>query len=408
MTAVAIHLRPLGSCVRFLSGGTPSKARPEFWNGDIPWVSSGEMIASRIQDTPLHISEDGAHQGSRLVPPNTVLIVVRGMSLAKEFRVSMTQREVAFNQDLKALECEKNVDPEFLYYALLAQRDYIRELASEASHGTKRLETNVLAAFQLPVPKAIRTQRRMAAILSAYDDLIENNRRRMALLESLARRLHREWFDQLRCPGCENTRFVDYLPRGWEKRRLDQCAQFLSGGTPSKARAEFWQGTIPWVSSGELTTMRIRRTSLGITEEAVEAGSRLVPPETILAVVRGMSLAKEFRIGLAARPVAFNQDLKAIRALPGVDSLFLYHALDAQRDQIRDKAGEASHGTKKLDTAVLSEVPILVPPEPVQRQFRDYVAPLHAQWDNLDQQIEHLRSARDLLLPRLMSGEIAV
>ena len=154
--------------------------------------------------------------------------------------------------------------------------------------------------------------------------------------------------------------------------------------------------------------MRIRRTTLRITDEAARAGSRLVPPETILVVVRGMSLAKEFRLGLAARTVAFNQDIKALAHEPDVDPLLLFHALDAQRDQIRDKASEASHGTKKLDTPVLSEVPIVVPPQRLQRDFRETVALQHAQWDNLDQQNQQLQAARDLLLPRLMSGAITV
>jgi type I restriction enzyme S subunit len=154
--------------------------------------------------------------------------------------------------------------------------------------------------------------------------------------------------------------------------------------------------------------MRIHATTLTVTAEAIEAGSRLVPRDTILAVVRGMSLAKEFRIGVTSAPMSFNQDLKAIVAEPEIDVLLLFHSLDAQREQIRDRAGEASHGTKKLDSSVLSEVPILVPPKAVQRHFGDHVALLNSQWDNLEQQNQRLRTARDLLLPRLMSGEIAV
>lgn len=186
MTNATWPLRPLGECAKFLSGGTPSKARSDFWDGEIPWVSSGEMTELRIHDTPLRITEEGAIDGSRLVPANTVLAVVRGMSLAKEFRVSITKREVAFNQDLKAFTCAPDVDSEFLFYALLARRDHIRELASEASHGTKRLETDVLSAFEIPIPLTMLEQRRVVAILSAYDDLIENNRRRMTLLEEAA------------------------------------------------------------------------------------------------------------------------------------------------------------------------------------------------------------------------------
>ena len=153
--------KPLSQCAKFLSGGTPDKGRAEFWEGNIPWVSSGEMAARRIYDTQLHITEDGAREGSRLVPENTVLAVVRGMSLAKEFRVAITKREVAFNQDLKAFLCKPNVDPEFLFFALVSRREHIRELATEASHGTKKLETNVLSAVEIPVPE-LGIQRRVS------------------------------------------------------------------------------------------------------------------------------------------------------------------------------------------------------------------------------------------------------
>src|SRR5258708_218747 len=162
-------LRPLGCCAKFLSGGTPRKAVPEFWEGDIPWVSSGEMTQTRIHDTPLRITAEAAQAGSRLVPANTVLGVVRGMSLANEFRVAITKREVAFNQDLKAFACEPDVEPEFLFYSLFARRESIRELATEASHGTKKLETQVLVDLQIPVPH-IDIQRRVVNVASLYDD----------------------------------------------------------------------------------------------------------------------------------------------------------------------------------------------------------------------------------------------
>lgn len=297
----------------------------------------------------------------------------------------------------------KGTHPRFAAYLLEnTLRNYQSDKA--AIPGVNR---NVLHELKVRFPD-IKVQVRISDFLSAYDDLIANNQRRMALLEEAARQLYREWFVRLRFPGHEHTRIAKGVPEGWEMRALACCATFLSGGTPSKSRADFWEGDIPWVSSGELTTMRISRTTLGITAEAVADGSRLVSPDTILAVVRGMSLAKEFRLGLAARAVSFNQDLKAIVPKTDVEALFLYSSLDAQRDQIRDKAGEASHGTKKLDTQVLAEVPILLPPRPLQRHFRENVVLLHRQWDNLDQQTEKLRAARDLLLPRLMNGEIAV
>jgi len=298
-------------------------------------------------------------------------------------------------------------DPRFYFYFFQSYHGRATVLSIAKQVGAAGLPGSKLAGLNVPQPHP-PIQSRIADILSAYDDLIENNRRRMALLEAATRQLYHEWFVRLRFPGHEHTRISDGMPHGWQRRVLSGCARFLSGGTPMKSRTDFWEGDIPWVSSGELTSMRIHRTTLNVSEDGAAQGSRLVPAETILAVVRGMSLAKEFRIGLTARPMTFNQDIKAIIAFADCDPLFLFHSLEARRDEIRDKTGEASHGTKKLDSAVLAETPILVPSPLLQCLFREQARYMHDQWDNLEQQNSRLRAARDLLLPRLMSGEIAV
>lgn len=295
----------------------------------------------------------------------------------------------------------KGNDPRFVSYFL---KHVLASFQSDKA-AVPGVNRNVLHALDVRCPPT-RTQKRVARVLAAYDDLIDNNRRRMALLENAGQCLYEEWFMRLRFPGREHTPVVDGVPKGWERRTLGGCATFLSGGTPPKARTDFWDGEIPWVSSGELTALRIDDASLHVTKEAAEAKSRLIPANTILGVVRGMSLAKEFRIAMTTKTVCFNQDLKAIVPHPDVDPDFLFHALLAQRDGIRDRAGEAAHGTKKLDSPVLAKTPVLLPSALLRRSFSDFVTPLNAQWDNLNQQSKKLRIARDLLLPRLMSGEL--
>ena len=211
------HLR-LGDLITLRSGGTPKKSEDRYWGGEIPWLSSKDLTTSRIFDAPLRVTKDGVAQGTRLMPENTVMFVVRGMSLASEFRVSITKRPCAFNQDLKAAECSDKILPEFLFYSLYSKREQIRALAGEASHGTKKLETRVIQDFRIQVPE-FSTQERVIDIASAYDDLIENNRRRIALLEEVARLLYREWFVHFRFPGYEQVNIVDGLPEGWRVLR---------------------------------------------------------------------------------------------------------------------------------------------------------------------------------------------
>src|SRR5690625_4201006 len=96
-----VELRPLGDCGKWLSGGTPSRSNMDFWGGEIPWISSKSLDRFYVQNSDLRVTEAGAANGTQLVPADTVLFVVRGMSLANEFRVGITQRPVTFNQDLK-------------------------------------------------------------------------------------------------------------------------------------------------------------------------------------------------------------------------------------------------------------------------------------------------------------------
>ena len=132
----------LGDLAEWQSGGTPSTDAPEYWDGDIPWISAASLRDFEITDSERRITKRGATAGSRLVPPGTTILVVRGMSLKTEVRVGITQREVAFGQDCKALLPNKDVNPRYLTYLIKACESHLLTLVDEAGHGTGRLETH--------------------------------------------------------------------------------------------------------------------------------------------------------------------------------------------------------------------------------------------------------------------------
>ena len=132
---------PLGEVGEWLSGGTPSKNHPEYWDGEVPWVSPKDMKVPRIRNSIDHVSESAIGNGTRLVDPGTLLMVVRGMILAHSFPVALTEAPVSFNQDMKALVPGKRHDAEFLLYWLQNQRPAVLGLVASSSHGTKRLPT---------------------------------------------------------------------------------------------------------------------------------------------------------------------------------------------------------------------------------------------------------------------------
>ena len=183
----------LGECAAWLSGGTPFKGNDEFWSGSIPWVSAKDMKSFRLHDAEGHISPLAVGSGGKLVPAGTILLLVRGMTLHNDVPICMVTREMAFNQDIKALRTAKNVDGAFLAYWLLANKPDLLASVDHAGHGTGQTRHRTLKEKSVRLPPLAK-QKAIAAVLGALDDKIELNRRMNATLEAMARALFQSWF----------------------------------------------------------------------------------------------------------------------------------------------------------------------------------------------------------------------
>ncbi len=179
------RVTPLAECADFLSGGTPAKNRRELWDGSIPWVSGKDMKQPRIHDTVDHVAPQAIGNGTRLVPPGTILVLARGMMLHKDIPICLTKAGMAFNQDIKALIPRPGVEPQFLAYSLLGNKQAIRTLVDAASHGRGRINSAAFRSFPIALPP-VTEQRRIVAGLGALDDKIELNRNMNRTLEELA------------------------------------------------------------------------------------------------------------------------------------------------------------------------------------------------------------------------------
>ena len=165
-------------------------------------------------------------------------------------------------------------------------------------------------------------------------------------------------------------------PNGWTAAPLGVLAEWLSGGTPKTAEPRYWKGEIPWITSGSLTSFYLRASDRRLTELGVRNGSRLVPKNSIIFVVRGMSLKSEFRIGIAARPVAFGQDCKALIARPGIEPMFLAQAIRGRSNEVLAMVDEAGHGTGRLATDRIKALNILLPPLVEQQAIAEVLGAL--------------------------------
>jgi len=161
----------LDELVDIQSGATPSKANPAFWNGSIPWVSAKDMKRLFLEDAEDHISDDAVSEGARLVPPGTLLVLTRGMTLLKDVPICILRREMSFNQDVKGLRPKRGVDGLFLAWMLTGSKERMLAMVNVAGHGTGKLDTDELKALELMLPSPAE-QQRIAECLSSLDALI--------------------------------------------------------------------------------------------------------------------------------------------------------------------------------------------------------------------------------------------
>lgn len=252
-----------------------------------------------------------------------------------------------------------------------------------------------IEAVEIPLPPG-PVQERIGSILSGYDDLIENNLRRIALVEESARLLYKEWFVRLRFPGYEHTRIVDGVPDGWKIKELRELAELTMGQSPESRYYNengeglpFHQGVSDF---GErFVSHRVFTTALNRTAESGD----------ILCSVR----APVGRFNLTMDKIVVGRGLAAVRSRNGYQS-FLYYQLKNyffKEDLVGGGTIFASVTKNQLESQRL-----LSPPITLMREFEGFSRPIDLQLQNLFRQNQRLKQARDLLLPRLMSGEIEV
>jgi type I restriction enzyme, S subunit len=158
--------RPLGELCRFVGGGTPSKENPLFWRGTIPWVSPKDMKSDVLSDSSDHISPEAIQQSAaNIAPVGAVLVLVRGMGLAKELPICLLQVPCSFNQDIRALIPGESISSEYLAWVLRAHGPRILSRRDTVTHGTLKLKTNLLTSWLIPVPSK-STQKRISTLLN--------------------------------------------------------------------------------------------------------------------------------------------------------------------------------------------------------------------------------------------------
>ena len=169
-TEVCVSLKDVG---RWVSGGTPSRSRSDFWNGDFPWVSPKDMKQDVISDSEEKLTDTALNGRVTILPSESILIVVRGMILAHTFPVALTGREVTFNQDMKGIIPNSDFSAEFVFHWFKDNSTRILQATEESTHGTKRLATDVLYGMQIPKPSPVKQEMAVTAFETFRTKLAE-------------------------------------------------------------------------------------------------------------------------------------------------------------------------------------------------------------------------------------------
>ena len=395
-----------------IGGGTPKTSEPLYWDGDIPWLSVKDFVGDSkyVFSTEKHITKLGLENSStKLLQKDDIIISARGTV----GEMAMIPFPMSFNQSCFGIRANGDlVDPHFLYYYTKTK---VNELKGN-SHGSV-FDTITRATFDniICLLPPLEEQRRIAGILGAIDDKIENNRRINTNLELQAQALYKQWFVDFEFPNEEGKpykssggKMVDselgQIPEGWSVGKLEDIGDIIGGGTPSKAVAEYYtKNGIAWITPKDLSVSHSKFTSKGetdITELGYKNSSaKIIPRGSVLFSSR----APIGYISIAKNDICTNQGFKSVVPNNGCTA-FVYYFLLSNTENIESKATGSTF--KEASGALMKSLELVIPSEDILEKFEKIMSPIFELQEKFEAENETLTTLRDTLLPKLMNGEI--
>jgi type I restriction enzyme S subunit len=389
--------KKLGTLAHISRGSSPRPISDTkyFEGGTIPWIKIADATKSGkfLYETKEHVNNYGASFSKKL-PPGTILVAASGT-------LGYTQIlgvEGCAHDGWLILQNLNGLDRDFTYYALKTFEQHFFNSAYGAA--IQNINTEILRGTEFPAPP-LATQRRIAGILSAYDDLIENCQRRIQILEEMARSLYREWFVNFRYPGYESVPLVPSplgeIPQGWEVRKVKEVATVTYGFPFSSKKFNSIGIGAP--------VIRIRDVPEGLSATFTEENAELKYHVDNGHILVGMD--GDFHMCIWASGHAFqNQRVARFESNGEIGNLHLFLALEKPIQEFN----KAIVGTTvaHLGDMHIKTIQIVWPPAELRAKAREVLEPMSDRVIELKRQIQNLRRTRDLLLPRLMSGQLEV
>lgn len=381
-----------------------SKHRPRndssLFGGKYPFIQTADIKAAGMYLTKYSETyNDRGLAQSKIWPKGTLCITIA----ANIADTTILGIDACFPDSVMGFIPFENVaNVKFVKYSFdILQRD-----CKNISQGTAQdnLSWKKLSTIKFPMP-SIDLQNKIVDILSAYDDLIENNQKQIKLLEEAAQRLYKEWFIDLRFPGHENVEIVDGIPEGWQYKKVSSFGSVITGKTPSTAKSQYYGGEVPFIKIPDMHKgifPLVTEVTLSL-EGAKSQKNKFIPKNSIMV----SCIATVGLVNISIEDCQTNQQINSIIL---ADERSLYYLYFAMKDlkSLLDGVGSNGATMTNVNKEKFSNLSILCPDTLLLEKYYEYSKPLFDKILNLSKNINCLTEARDRLLPKLMSGELEV
>ena len=373
-----------------------------------PVVMPKDLVNGHISEASIaRVSEDHVNRLSRhKIEIGDVLYSRRGDVGRCAFATVLEQGWLCGTGCLRVTIDSSKAVPKFVFYQL-QKAETVGWIEKHAVGATMlNLNTSILSSVPIEMP-SIEEQQVIVDMLSAYDDLIENNQKQIKLLEEAAQRLYKEWFVDLRFPGHETTPITDGVPQGWKKDSADSFFEITIGKTPPRAESQWFTDMgngIPWVSISDMgaSSAFLYETSEGLTLEAINRHNvKIIPSDTVL-------LSFKLTVGRVAITTTEMCTNEAIAHFRMTDANYREYVYCYLKEYHYDSLGSTSSISKAVNSKIIKAMPFVMPNYELVEAFSKMVAPIFNQIKNKQKSCLELKQARDRLLPKLMSGELEV
>lgn len=387
----------INDVAQIITGKTPPTVIKEYFGNKYPFITPSDIPTfreRRLREVERYLSDKGfSHQKKMLIPPNSPCFVAIGSTVGK---MCLTNEDSFTNQQIHSLITQKGkADPFYLFYHLRYIYPWIKSIADARGSGKAIINKTDFGKIKINLPP-LTIQKKIAAVLSTYDDLIENNNRRIAILEKMAEEIYREWFVRMRFPGHEKVRFHKGVPEGWEAEKLGNFINLIMGQSP---KSEFYNTKgegLPFNQGVGTYGYRFpkKQTFCSVNGRTAKKGD-------ILFSVR----APVGRLNIADCKMIIGRGLSSINHKDGYNS-YLYYMLKyyfSSEDIIGNGAIFNSVGKDEL-----KKLGIIYPEESLIKQYDCLAAKIDSKIENSLNAMDILVKSRDLLLSRLLSGKLSV